>query len=260
MKTCTKCGEKKPLTDFPKAKRYKDGLSCLCRACHAAATSVWRKANQEKVLAYRKEWQAANPEKIKEQRARRYKKNTEKVKIATAKWVAANPERVKSYKLKWREKNPEKVKAIKAGWSEKNREKERARCAAWRNANRGKARAASSSWRTANIERARANSSSWYELNPLRRRIYEQNRRARKRANGGVLSKNISEKLFFLQRGKCACCGLPLGNDYHLDHIMPVALGGVNEDWNVQLLRGLCNNQKSAKHPVEFMQARGFLL
>lgn len=56
------------------------------------------------------------------------------------------------------------------------------------------------------------------------------------------------------------CCGLPLGDNYHIDHIMPLALGGSNTDDNIQLLRQRCNNQKCAKHPVDFMQSRGFLL
>lgn len=73
-------------------------------------------------------------------------------------------------------------------------------------------------------------------------------------------SKGLAERLFRLQRGKCACCKKPLGSDYHLDHIMPLALGGVNEDSNIQLLRAKCNMQKHTVHPVEFMQQRGFLL
>lgn len=71
---------------------------------------------------------------------------------------------------------------------------------------------------------------------------------------------DIAERLFKLQRGKCACCKQPLGDDYHMDHIMPLSLGGSNTDDNIQLLRAKCNQQKSAKHPVDFMQQRGFLI
>jgi 5-methylcytosine-specific restriction endonuclease McrA len=89
-------------------------------------------------------------------------------------------------------------------------------------------------------------------------RIQKLNRRGR--ASGGKLSKGLSVRLFKLQRGKCACCGQPLGTDYHLDHIMPLALGGSNTDENIQLLRATCNRQKNAKHPIDFTQQRGFLL
>ena len=92
------------------------------------------------------------------------------------------------------------------------------------------------------------------------KRINEHNRRAKKRDDGGKLSVGLTEKLFKLQGGKCACCRKSLGKDYHLDHIMPIALGGVNEDWNMQLLTQFCNLQKHAAHPVDFMQSRGLLL
>lgn len=45
-----------------------------------------------------------------------------------------------------------------------------------------------------------------------------------------------------------------------MDHIMPLALGGTNTDDNIQLLCPTCNRSKHAKHPVDFMQQRGFLL
>jgi len=41
---------------------------------------------------------------------------------------------------------------------------------------------------------------------------------------------------------------------------MPLALGGKNEDWNIQLLRAECNSRKGAKHPIVYMQEKGFLL
>ena len=86
------------------------------------------------------------------------------------------------------------------------------------------------------------------------------NRRARMLEVGGKLSSGLSGRLFKLQRGKCACCKLPLGDDYHLDHIIPIDLGGANEDWNIQLLRAKCNCQKHNTHPIDFMQSKGFLL
>ena len=115
-------------------------------------------------------------------------------------------------------------------------------------------------YKSANLERTRAAIAAWQKANPEARRIYKQNRQARKRANGGALSQGLSERLFRLQKGKCPCCSQPLGDDYHLDHIVPIYRGGANIDSNIQLLRQRCNNQKRAKDPIEFMQSRGFLL
>lgn len=109
-------------------------------------------------------------------------------------------------------------------------------------------------------EKYKADAAKYRAANSAACRINEQNRRARKRATNGKLSKDIAEKLFTLQRGKCACCRTPLGDNYHRDHHMPLALGGTNTDDNIQLLCPTCNLQKSAKHPIDFMQQRGFLL
>lgn len=148
-------------------------------------------------------------------------------------------------KAKWKIAHPAEVKAGKAKW---------------RAENAGKAKAATVKWQAKNRERLKAYSKKWRVENPLTVRVHHQNRRARKGGNGGTLSKGLAEKLFKLQKGRCPCCGRPLGDDYHLDHKMPIALGGPNEDWNMQLLRKRCNKLKHAKHPVEFMRSRGFLL
>jgi 5-methylcytosine-specific restriction endonuclease McrA len=85
-------------------------------------------------------------------------------------------------------------------------------------------------------------------------------RRAKRINQAGLVSKNIIQKLKILQRGKCPCCKRSLGDNYHLDHIVPLSLGGKHEDSNLQLLMANCNQQKSSKHPIDFMQQRGFLL
>ena len=158
----------------------------------------------------------------------------------------------------WRAANPDKVKARSAAYHVENREKIKARKAAWHAANKEKLTAKHADYRAANREQIKTSNAAYQAANPEARRIYSHNRRARE--SGGRLSKGLAEKLFKAQKGKCACCGLPLGDDYHLDHIMPLALGGTNTDDNIQLLRQQCNNQKSSKHPIAFMQSRGFLL
>lgn len=125
---------------------------------------------------------------------------------------------------------------------------------------REKARARSYRYRSANAEKERARSARTAAANPEARRRRDHAYRARKAANGGTLSPGISTRLYKIQRGLCACCGKPLGDDYHLDHIMPLALGGSNTDDNIQLLRAQCNWEKNARHPVDFMQLRGRLL
>lgn len=146
-------------------------------------------------------------------------------------------------------------------YREKNIENERARVATWYQENKERAKSINAKYRSENKDKEKARKAKWNLLNPDAHRIYKQNRRTLKNQSGGKLSKGLSGRLFKLQRGKCACgCNQPLNDDFHLDHIMPLALGGTNTDDNIQLLRAICNLQKHAKHPVEFMQMRGFLI
>lgn len=80
VKPCRKCGETKPLEDFVKDKRCKDGRTARCKACsnadqrrrhvengHIVSKRAWREANRKRVRERGRErmakWRRANPEK-----------------------------------------------------------------------------------------------------------------------------------------------------------------------------------------------------
>lgn len=201
--------------------------------------------------AYKAAYDSANFEKLKEYTAAYRSANIEKIKATSAAYRSANIENTKARKAAWHKANKDKIKVYSAAYHLANLEKIKAKKAAYRAAN-PEYKAA---WKKANPEYAAAHRAA----NSEAYRIYWANRRALKRTTG-KLSKGLSTKLFVLQRGKCACCGQPLGDDFHLDHVMPLFLGGLNQDSNIQLLTATCNLQKQAKHPIDFMQSRGMLL
>lgn len=248
VRPCIKCGA---------TERYKSGA---CKACEKARTDAWRVANPEKAKNHRAAWAAANPDKIKATQAAWYEANKDKHNASVSEWRAANSDHVAALGAAWRAANPDRKKATDAAWRVANQDKRKARNAAWNAANPGRNKASNAAWREANPDKAKSITAAWREANPEAKRIYDQNRRARKKASGGTLSKGLAAKLFKLQKGKCPCCKQPLGDDYHLDHIMPLHCGGSNTDDNMQLLRAVCNMQKHVKHPIDFMQSRGFLL
>lgn len=167
----------------------------------------------------------------------------EKRKASQARYRAANREKLCLANKAYREANPEKMKSKAA------------------NEDPEKVRLRGVKWRQKNPEKANSCYVKWAKNNPEARVVFNQNRRARKQAGGGVISTTLAKRLYGLQRGKCACgCGWSLKDGYHLDHIMPLALGGANEDYNIQLLRPSCNSRKHSKHPIDFMQSNGFLL
>jgi 5-methylcytosine-specific restriction endonuclease McrA len=124
--------------------------------------------------------------------------------------------------------------ALKAERTARQREQQRL----WRGANRDKARALQKAWRDRNREKRR------------------NDKRARSTAKRATLVRDLTK----LQRGRCAYCRVKLGTTFHVDHIMPLKLGGADRRSNLQLACETCNLTKNAQHPVAFAQSLGLLL
>ena len=108
----------------------------------------------------------------------------------------------------------------------------------------------------ANAARARA----WGKDNPERVLEHSRNRRALKRSAEGSHTAGEIAELVLIQRGKCANCRCSIKKSRHVDHIMPLALGGRNDIGNIQLLCPPCNMRKHKKHPIVWAQEEGRLL
>jgi 5-methylcytosine-specific restriction endonuclease McrA len=116
-------------------------------------------------------------------------------------------------------------------------------------------------WALVNKDKVRILRSRWKKNNKDKVNVGTQNRRSKKKSVGGELSKNIVDKLKTLQKNKCAICKSDLNKTgYHLDHIIPTAKGGKNEDRNTQLTCPTCNTRKKDQDPIQFMQKMGYLL
>ena len=160
----------------------------------------------------------------------------------------------------YRAANKEKIRAQKAESYKRNVAHAKVKGRERYEAKKKEILARNAEWRRANPERFRSYRAKWERAHPEYANIHTHNYRSRKRAGGGRLTRGLVGRLLKLQKGLCPCCRLPLGSDFQLDHKMPLALGGQNVDANMQLLRATCNSSKGAKHPVDFMQSRGFLL
>lgn len=85
-------------------------------------------------------------------------------------------------------------------------------------------------------------------------------RRARIRNAGGTFTKADIEALRVLQKGKCTWCLTLLGKSrVHVDHYLPLALGGSNDRTNLRLLHEKCNLAKAAHHPIDHGLRSGLL-
>ena len=61
---CIKCGEYKPVTDFEKHKKGRDGLSPYCRPCVRKQAKIYYNNHKEKRLAKNRKYYYDNREKV----------------------------------------------------------------------------------------------------------------------------------------------------------------------------------------------------
>lgn len=263
-KTCRRCGD-------PFVGRF-------CRPCQAKSNAAWRAANKEKIKEGNAAYHIANLDKIRARKAEYRAQNIDGIRARDKAYRAANREKRRLSYAAWRERNAERVRQSRRTYRILNADELRAKRMAAYRANPQKYLARSAEWRARNPEqsetaklraklwrehhpeRAAELARRWRQANPQQRRIQYHTRRARKNASGGKLSPGLALKLYRLQKGRCACCGAHLRSRFELDHIMPLALGGRNDDANIQLLLPECNNKKRARHPVDYMRSKGFLI
>lgn len=74
MKTCSKCKETKPLSEFSKNKRSKDGLDSRCKECVRAYSKYHYENNKEKYHERAAQWREDNRELLNERFRTRYRK------------------------------------------------------------------------------------------------------------------------------------------------------------------------------------------
>lgn len=107
-----------------------------------------------------------------------------------------------------------------------------------------------------NKERHRELTRKWKQNNPERHKIIWRNgnarRRARKKTNGSY--KVTNKDLAKLYNQPCVFCG-ELG-DIQIDHVIPIARGGVHGIGNLQALCEPCNRSKKDKYMIEFKQQK----
>ena len=87
VKTCTKCGDAKPLGSFPRMTRSKDGRAARCSDCKRAIDRAAYAANPDRKREQSRRWAKDNPDRKREQTTR-----------SAQKFRNSNPERVRAIK------------------------------------------------------------------------------------------------------------------------------------------------------------------
>ena len=78
MKTCTKCGETKPLDDFHRDRSCADGRRSQCRECSVKDRRRYHEENRDKVLERKRRYHEENRDKEWERNRRWREENRDK--------------------------------------------------------------------------------------------------------------------------------------------------------------------------------------
>lgn len=220
-------------------RKTKTGV-CECANCKAkrlAKQGEWVKQNRdhlnEKARIY-----ASKPD-VKKRQAERDRKrlenNREEMNRKKREWYHENKERAKAKRSEWIDRiGHEAYKAYAKKHGRKRYEKHKIKIV------------------SQVIE--------WRKRNPEKTSMYARATAAKRRSAEGRYTSADVERLMAMQKGRCAYCAGSIIDSYHIDHVMPLALGGTNWPDNLQLLCPPCNLAKGAKHPVDFAQTQGLLL
>jgi hypothetical protein len=161
-----------------------------------------------------------DPEKKKSAAKARYLANREK-KIAQAKaWVESHREQVRENHRRWQKENMDRVKRSQKKYESKDPKKWKD----WRN-----------KWRR-----------DWYKNNPEKAAELCRGRVYRKTKSLVSLTAKEKQAVLSLERTRKQL-QKETGRIYHIDHILPIAHGGIHHPINLRILDGTDNSSKRDK-------------
>lgn len=250
MKTCNKCFVEKAEDCFSIRKTSKDGYRNACKQCVSKSKAEYFQKNKDIISKKTRKYALDNLEKTKEYKKQYYQDNKEKNKDAR-----------KLYEKMYAKNNREKLNEKAKKWADKNRDKINLQKRLLYKENPSINIEAVKKWQLKNPDRVRSYTekrkesgyfSKYKKENKEKTNSDTRNRRARIKNAVGTHSSDDINKLLVHSKGRCYWCGIKFNDDYHVDHVYPIKLGGENHVGNLCLSCPKCNTKKGCKHPMEF--------
>jgi len=224
-KACTRCATVKPLDEFHKNKRSKDGYSSACKECRRESGRAYRATPEvrERTRKRSAEHYRANREKLLKRQKDRLKtpEGAAKRRAYMRKYRAANKDKMNAYQRTWAAKNPNKRSVYYKTWMERYPERVAAKHA--RRVKEG--------------------------------RFAESSQRRRARKNNAPNYAISARDLRRLSTAPCFHCGST--KNPTLDHLIPLSRGGSHGIGN---LIPMCKSCNCTKHDKTFMEWRMWLI
>ena len=191
-------------------------------------------------------------------------------------WVAQNRERhraqTRASVRKLREADPEAARAKARAWRAANPDKVSRYNRRCHRKNGHKYAEGNKAWKAANPESVAASAkqsrAGRFHEDPeaVRQEWHTAQQRRRARLNEAFVEDVRYEDIYDRDGGMCHICGLEVpedSSDHHLrgtlDHVAPLAEGGLHEHANIKLAHSLCNSVKHAKSSVTQEKRRSLI-
>jgi 5-methylcytosine-specific restriction endonuclease McrA len=219
-KVCSKCGRELDTERFHKNKTKKDGLADSCKDCAQAYQRAYCIVNREKLAACQRAHRAEHVEEVAAyQRAYR----------------AEHREELAVYRRAYHVEHREKIVAYKRAYYIVNREEESAKHRVYHTEHR---------------EEWAARNRAYDQAHPDERLQRKAMRRAR--LHNSPTEKFSRADIFARDLGRCHLCGKKVDpQSWHLDHLVPISLGGSHTRSNTAVSHPLCNIRRNATGPAQ---------
>ena len=157
-------------------------------------------------------------------------------------------EKRKAYSKAYRKVNKDIIKAQKKAYYEANKDRVKARVKAYRESNKEKIKAHQKLYRESNKEKIHIKNKSHYEAN---KEQYFARRNKRRALKIPALLPTTDDKLIqnlYKQRAEMT---EKHGEEYHVDHIIPLSIGGAHHQDNMRVITAKENLEKRDKYIPE---------
>ena len=115
-KQCTRCGEVKPLSEFDRLRRSKDGRRFRCKQCRSVTGAEYRREHHDEILARKAVYREAHRDELLEKQKAYYEQHKDERSEYYARWRALNRDSLRVSKAAYYAEHSAEAVARAAAW------------------------------------------------------------------------------------------------------------------------------------------------
>lgn len=245
LKRCSKCQVFKPLSEFGKEPKAKNGLQSQCKACKSKQSAEYRASHVEQCKARSKRYYAEHRTEMLEYQAKYAVSHPEIKKRARRKYTVTHPDKVNAHTRKYKARHREHIAEYNATYRKNNHARVRKQARDYYRSHREECAA-------------------YFKKNPHVGRLAAQRRRARLKGLPNNFSRDDEIKMYEYFDHCCAVCGKPVGlwHILALDHWIPISNPNCPGTIPTNIVplchdvkdgEGSCNKSKLNRDPREWL-------